>query len=95
MLSLRGFEPLITLVLAEAGADVDGQGGLYGNALQAASVEGHSKIVQQLLEHGADVNAQGGLFGNALYAAAVSCRRAWLAVDADAGPSNSTANHTT
>jgi ankyrin repeat protein len=30
----------------------------YGNALQAASLEGHDKIVQLLLEEGATVNTQ-------------------------------------
>ncbi len=55
--SLCGYQKLITVVLAEVGADVNMQGGEYGNALQAASVGGDVEIVQQLLEHGADVNA--------------------------------------
>ena len=37
--------------------------------LQAASYEGHEKIVQLLIEKGVDVNAQGGKYGNALQAA--------------------------
>jgi ankyrin repeat protein len=41
------------------------QGGEYGNALQAASAEGHGQIVQLLLEKGADVNTQGGSYGYA------------------------------
>jgi ankyrin repeat protein len=45
------------------------QGGYYGNALQAASYNGHDQAVQRLLEKGADVNAQGGRYGNALQAA--------------------------
>ncbi|KAH8659525.1 Pfs, NACHT and ankyrin domain protein, partial [Ilyonectria robusta] len=44
------------------GADVNVQGGEYGNALQAASHGGHEEI-------GADINAQGGWYGNALLAA--------------------------
>ncbi|EFY96510.1 Pfs, NACHT and Ankyrin domain protein [Metarhizium robertsii ARSEF 23] len=44
------------------GADVNAQGGRYGNALYAASSQGH-------LEIGADVNAQGGLYGTTLHAA--------------------------
>ncbi|KAJ7511655.1 ankyrin repeat-containing domain protein [Mycena galericulata] len=51
------------------GANVNAQGGYYGNALQAASFEGHTEIMRALLEKGADVNAQGGEYGNALQAA--------------------------
>ena len=43
--------------------------GEYGNALQAASCDGHEAVVQLLLNKGADVNAQGGVYGNALQAA--------------------------
>ncbi|KPA38318.1 hypothetical protein FLAG1_08853 [Fusarium langsethiae] len=50
-----------TQLLQKKGADVNAQGGEYGNALQAASIRGHDKVVQQLLEKGADVKA-----GNAL-----------------------------
>ena len=59
----------IIMILLNKGADVNAQGGGYGNALQAASFNGHEKIVQFLLNKGADVNAQGGEFGNALQAA--------------------------
>ncbi|KAK4228724.1 putative ankyrin repeat protein L63 [Podospora fimiseda] len=55
--------------LIEKGADVNAQGGYYGNALQAASSRGHQEIVKLLLDKGADVNAQGGAYDNALYAA--------------------------
>ncbi|KAK8851752.1 ankyrin repeat-containing domain protein [Apiospora arundinis] len=58
-----------TRELLEKGADVNAQGGQYGNALQAASSRGHKEIVQALLEKGAVVNAQGGRYGNALQAA--------------------------
>jgi ankyrin repeat domain-containing protein 50 len=51
-------------------SDLDNaQGGRYGNALQAASYEGHEKVVELLLDKGADVNAQGGKYDNALQAA--------------------------
>jgi hypothetical protein len=53
----------------EKGAEVNAQGGYFGNALQAASYGGHEAIVKVLLEKGAEVNAQGGEFGNALQAA--------------------------
>ncbi|RPB14650.1 hypothetical protein P167DRAFT_604081 [Morchella conica CCBAS932] len=59
----------VTYILLERGADVNAQGGEYGNALLAAAYGGHEKIVQMLLDGGADVNAQGG-YGNALQAAA-------------------------
>ncbi|EGU74404.1 hypothetical protein FOXB_15094, partial [Fusarium oxysporum f. sp. conglutinans Fo5176] len=55
--------------LTTEGADVNAQGGFYGNALQAASLHGNLEIVQLLLDKGADVNAQGGQYGNALQAA--------------------------
>ncbi|KAF1933121.1 uncharacterized protein M421DRAFT_1668, partial [Didymella exigua CBS 183.55] len=49
-------------------ADVNAQGGLHGNALQAASFRGHEQVVEALLDKGANVNAQGGQYGSALYA---------------------------
>ena len=55
--------------LIEKGADVNAQGGFYGNALQAVSSEGHEKPVHLLVEKGADVSVQGGHHGNALQAA--------------------------
>ncbi|KAH2537061.1 hypothetical protein KXW97_006395, partial [Aspergillus fumigatus] len=53
------------------GVDVNAQGGLYGNALQAASYKGYQEIVKLLLDKGADVNVQGGEYGNALQAASL------------------------
>ena len=52
--------------LLEMRADVNAKGGYYGNALQAASKQGHEAIAKLLIEKGADVNAQGGEHGNAL-----------------------------
>jgi Ankyrin repeat len=46
--------------------NVNAHGGLYGNALQVASINAHEEVVQMLLNAGADVNAQGGFHGNAL-----------------------------
>ena len=66
--SLAGLIKSVRLLL-EKGADINAQGGNYGNALQAASMGGYDQIVQRLLEQGADVNAQGGYSGNALQAA--------------------------
>jgi ankyrin repeat protein len=55
--------------LLSNGADVNLQGGYYGNPLQAASEKGHQEVVQLLLNKGASVNAPGGFYGNALQAA--------------------------
>ena len=51
------------------GADVNAQGGEYGNALQAASSEATRRWSSCCSSKGADVNAQGGDYGNALQAA--------------------------
>lgn len=51
------------------GADINAQGGFYGNALQAASSKGHQYIVKLLIDNGADLNTQGGFYSNALRAA--------------------------
>ncbi|KAI9878518.1 MAG: hypothetical protein M1830_000699 [Pleopsidium flavum] len=56
--------------LINEGADVNAQGGSYGNALQAAALRSNETIYRLLLEAGADVNAQGGLYCTALQAAA-------------------------
>ncbi|KAI6787797.1 hypothetical protein KC320_g9202, partial [Hortaea werneckii] len=50
------------------GAEVNAQGGEYGNALQAALEWGFRETVQLLLDKGAEVNAEGGWYGNALQA---------------------------
>jgi ankyrin repeat protein len=43
----------VVQLLLEKGADVNAQGGPFGNALHAASVQGHRAVVQLLLENGA------------------------------------------
>ena len=53
-------------MLLNAGADVNAQGGGYGNALQAASLGGHEQMVNLLPDKGADIYAQGGYFSNVL-----------------------------
>ncbi|KAI5793532.1 hypothetical protein FPQ18DRAFT_170759 [Pyronema domesticum] len=50
----------IVHLLVEKGADVNAEGGRYGNALQAAAGDGHEAIVKLLIDKGADVNAEGG-----------------------------------
>jgi hypothetical protein len=66
--ALIGLMPALQHLL-QIGADVTARGGIYGNALKAASAGGHTEIVQLLLIKGAEVNAQGDTYGNALYAA--------------------------
>ncbi|KAJ5216887.1 hypothetical protein N7468_009895 [Penicillium chermesinum] len=66
--SLAGYEKVVNLLL-KSGAEINAQGGEYGNALQAASLRGHDKIVQLLLERGPEINAHHRRYGNALQAA--------------------------
>ncbi|EXF74490.1 pfs domain-containing protein [Colletotrichum fioriniae PJ7] len=59
-------------ILIDLGADVNDQGGRYGNALLVASSHGHESIVQLLIgKGGADVNAysKGVKYATALWAA--------------------------
>jgi ankyrin repeat protein len=67
--ALRGLFDILEQLLREKGADVNVPGGEYGNALQAASFQGHEAVVRMLVDNGADINAQGGKYGNALQAA--------------------------
>ncbi|KAJ5536372.1 hypothetical protein N7513_009558 [Penicillium frequentans] len=72
LLDAAGFgDATAVRLLLDKGADVNAQGGGYGNALQAASVGDHEEMVQLLLEKGVDVNEQGGGYGNALQAASL------------------------
>ncbi len=41
-------------MLLENGADVNAQGGRYGNVLQAASSRGNKEVTRMLLEKGAE-----------------------------------------
>jgi ankyrin repeat protein len=56
----NGHVKIVRLFL-DAGADIHAQGGMHGNALQAASEKGHVPVVKLLLERGADPNAEGQL----------------------------------
>lgn len=60
--------------LLNADTDINAQGGVYGNALKAASYKGSENLVRRLLEAGANVNAHGGVYGSALQAACASCK---------------------
>lgn len=73
--SLLAFDQVLNVLITEIDIDmkrknlINAGGGIYGNALQAASHMGHEKIVQTLLDYNADVNVKGGHYGNALQAA--------------------------
>ncbi|OGE48611.1 hypothetical protein PENARI_c027G02139 [Penicillium arizonense] len=68
-----GLESVLKSILATGteglSVSVNAQGGRLSNALQAASINGHEKVVQILLDQGADVNVQAGDYGSALQAA--------------------------
>jgi ankyrin repeat domain-containing protein 50 len=83
--SLLGIDGVLAHILSIPAADVNAQGGFFGNALQAASEGGHEKVVQMLLSAGADVNAQGGFLGNALQAASRSGHEKVVQILLDAG----------
>lgn len=51
----------IVQLLLDKGANVNEQGGFFGNALQAASFGNHREIVQLLRDKGANVNTQGSV----------------------------------
>ncbi len=55
--------------LIDGGADVNAEGGVYGNALCAASARGHPEVVQLLLDKGADITAKHRFYGSALQVA--------------------------
>ncbi|KAK0760882.1 LOW QUALITY PROTEIN: hypothetical protein N5P37_005821, partial [Trichoderma harzianum] len=66
VLLLRGYHNLFRIALLGNGADINAQGGLFGNV---AIVKREDTIAIELLEKGADINLGGGFFGNALQAA--------------------------
>ncbi|KAH8763239.1 hypothetical protein F5883DRAFT_560181 [Diaporthe sp. PMI_573] len=68
VLARRGLPNLVRVILK--GADINAQGGHFGNALQAACASAYNKeIVCLLLDSGADLNATGGHYNTALQAA--------------------------
>jgi ankyrin repeat protein len=68
--SLGGLKhSIVSMLGAGAGVDVNAQSGSCGNALQAASSQGHEEVVQILPETRAEINRSGGRYGNALGAA--------------------------
>lgn len=49
---------IVTILLLDKGADVNAQGSVFGNALQAASQGGHQEIIALLLNKSVDINAK-------------------------------------
>jgi hypothetical protein len=90
--ALLGLREVVELLL-DKGADVNAQGGEYGNALQAASARGHEAasvrvheaVMKLLLDKDADVNVQGGQYGNALYTASARGHKAVVKLLLDKG----------
>lgn len=71
--ALWGLHVLLERLIVDD-TSVNIQGGYYGQALQAASINQNHECFKLLLDHGANVHAQGGYFGNALQASAsVGC----------------------
>jgi ankyrin repeat protein len=63
--SLVGCAQVVELLL-ERGADVNAQGGHYGNALQAALSNRHEEIAKLLLRKGFNIISRGRAYDNAL-----------------------------
>lgn len=72
-------------LLIDEGANVNAQGGEYGNALQAAVLNGHQHVVKLLFDKGADLNTQSGKYGNTLQAAVLNGNRQIVGVLLDNG----------
>lgn len=68
MACLHGHKGDVGLLVHE-GADVNAQGGEYGNALQAACYHGRKRIAELLIQKGAEINARSGRIGSVLRAA--------------------------
>ncbi|CAN9423003.1 unnamed protein product [Alternaria alternata] len=82
--SQYGYKEIVGLLI-DKGADVNAQGGRYGNALQAASISGHKEIVVLLLDKGVDVDAKGGEHGTAVQAASLNGHKEIVALLLDKG----------
>jgi ankyrin repeat protein len=46
----------VVRLLLDNGADVNARGGIYGNALNAASYNGHEQVEKLLIDKGADAD---------------------------------------
>jgi ankyrin repeat protein len=85
LLAVKKEHRQVVKLLVDKGAEVNAQGGFYGNALQAASSNSHGVVVKMLLDKGAEVNAQGRDYGNALQAASSNSHEAVVKMLLDKG----------
>jgi ankyrin repeat protein len=69
--ALAGLTEICRLLL-QSGADINEQGGRFGNALQASIFSGNTETVALLLENGADINRISGPYLTAMQAAVAS-----------------------
>ncbi|KAK7725588.1 hypothetical protein SLS63_008043 [Diaporthe eres] len=67
--AFRGYDEVVSLLLANPGLAVDHRAGPFGTALQAACAAGRSTTVKLLLDKDADPNIVAGCFGTAAQAA--------------------------
>jgi ankyrin repeat protein len=75
----------ITQLLLDQGADVNAQGGGFGNALTAASFGGHTAVAELLINAGADVDNICQYWGSPLYSASRRGHEAIVKLLIDAG----------
>jgi ankyrin repeat protein len=66
--SLFGHDTVVQ-ILVDEDADINAQGGWYGNPLQVASTKGHTQVVKILLDKGANVNMPSGQHATVLQVA--------------------------
>ncbi|KLU89643.1 hypothetical protein MAPG_08614 [Magnaporthiopsis poae ATCC 64411] len=69
----HGFEQAAVRLIQE-GADVNTEGGTFGDSHQAVSLAGHAIFVRLLLSSGANADTSRGMYGGALQAASM---RGW------------------
>ncbi|KAK5011676.1 hypothetical protein LTR28_009141 [Elasticomyces elasticus] len=69
MASMKNSDVAIVKLLLDKGADINIQGGEYGDPLAFAAANGEKKLLSELISLGANVNAASGNYGNALQAA--------------------------
>jgi nucleoside phosphorylase len=69
MASYFGLGPVVTEILAEGDAQIDGSDGYWGSAINSAAAAGRIEVVQILLDHQANTEVPGRVFKTALLTA--------------------------